>query len=377
MLPPVLIVVGTRPEAIKMAPLVLRLRESPLGARTLLCISGQHTDLAQDALAEFELSADMILAPPSARGDLLGTLTGLTEVLFDAIHQTAPALVAAVGDTSTVYAAALAAAHAGAPFAHVEAGLRTGDLAAPYPEEMYRKMIATLASHHYAPTPAAAQNLASEGVPPEQILVTGNTGVDALHLALEAEGGLPKRAAEPRGLVLVSLHRRETLGEPVAAIFGAIRALAVEHPGTRFLCPVHPNPALVAAAERILVDGAPENLEVVPPLRYREFIALLAKADFLMTDSGGIQEEAPVLGVPVLVLRQSTDRAEAVDAGNALVVGLEPDAILDAARSLLARGDAYRRLTRVTSPFGDGRAASRICDHLVQLLERDDGPALA
>lgn len=372
MLPPLLIVVGTRPEAIKMAPLVLQLRESPLANRALLCLSGQHRDLSRSALAEFGLTPDMILPPPAATTDLVRTMSGLVEVIFDAIRETAAALVTAVGDTSTAFAAALAAAHAGVPFAHVEAGLRTGDLAAPFPEEMYRKMITAVATTHYAPTHAAARNLADEGVPLARIHVTGNTGVDALHIALEAAGGPEPDDGEAQGLVLVSLHRRETLGEPLAAIFDAVRTLAKEHPATRFVCPVHPNPAVVAVAERILRVGAPPNLEIVPPLRYREFIALLAKADFLMTDSGGIQEEAPVLGIPVLVVRQRTDRSEAVDAGNALVVGLEPEMILDAARRLLTRGDDYARLTGVTSPFGDGRAAARIRDHLLQLLETDD-----
>lgn len=372
---PILVCAGTRPEAIKLAPVVLRLRDSALADRTLLCVSGQHVALTTEALEEFGLDADMVLAPPAAGLDLLHTMTGLTERLFDVIRQTSPGMVVALGDTATAFAAALAAGHAAVPLAHVEAGLRTGDLSAPFPEEMYRKMISVVASHHYAPTPAAARNLQAEGIPPELIHVTGNTGIDALHLALRGSGITIPTRGRPLGRVLVSLHRRETLGPPFEVIFEAIRHLAEEHPGVRFVCPLHPNPILVDTATRVLRDGAPPNLDIIAPLRYREFIKLLAESDFLLTDSGGLQEEAPVLGVPVLVLRRQTDRAEAVDVGNALVVGLEPTAIRDAANALLAGGEFYDRRTGVTSPFGDGQAASRIVAHLCQVLEADGVPA--
>ncbi len=372
---PILIVAGTRPEAVKLAPLVMALRRSALADRTLLCVSGQHVHLTMETLGEFGVGADMVLSPPPPGADLLATQSSLTAQIAAAVDRTAPALVISLGDTVTAFAAALTAAHAGVPVAHVEAGLRTGDLSAPFPEEMYRRMIAVVAAHHFAPTPRAAENLLAEGIAPERIHVTGNTGVDALHHVLRARGLVVPSPRRPEGRVLVSLHRRETLGAPLRAIFEELRGLAVDHPEVRFTCPIHPNPTLVDIATRAVGESPLPNLDLCAPLKYRDFVTLLVGSDFLMTDSGGLQEEAPILGVPVLVLRQRTDRGEAVDAGNAQVVGLEPAGIRAAAEELLAGGESWRERTRICSPFGDGRAAVRICEHLCRILGVDDGRA--
>ena len=361
-----LCVVGTRPEAIKMAPVILEL--SAHAQVTTLC-SGQHTKLAEALLKWFGITPDDTIKVAKSR-----TLTTLTAALLPAMermiarHQ--PDVVVAQGDTTTVLAAALTAFYADIPFAHVEAGLRTRNLRAPFPEEFNRVAADRLARWHFCPTRAAAANLRAEGIDPAQIIVTGNTGIDALRLALErlpaAQSptltlpGLPGREERGRGLrrILLTAHRRENQGPRMEAICRAIVALVQEFDDIAFAIPVHPNPEVRATFERLRVTH--ERVRLMPPLTYPRLVAEMARAHLIVTDSGGIQEEAPFLKKPVLVMRDVTERPEAVELGVARLVGAETASIVGAVRGLLTDADAYAKMAAGGSPYGDGYAAARI-----------------
>jgi UDP-N-acetylglucosamine 2-epimerase (non-hydrolysing) len=264
-------------------------------------------------------------------------------------------------------AAARAAARRGSSVAHVEAGLRTGSLASPFPEEAYRKAIATTASFNFAPTPLAATNLTREGVAPEIISITGNTGVDAFH-AVSHSVRRPHAAKHRR--ILVSLHRREILGAPLQQMFEAVGQLARRYPAVEFVCHLNGNPSVRRAFEAAKQLWPSGNIVVKAPVSYVQFLNLIASSDFVMTDSGGIQEEAPLLGKPVLVVREHTDRSEGVDAGVAWLVGIRPEAVVSAATDLIENEERYEPMARVCSPFGDGMAAERICCRVVELCEQ-------
>jgi UDP-N-acetylglucosamine 2-epimerase (non-hydrolysing) len=353
----ILVVIGTRPEAIKLAPVIRQLRSSSAAGAILLCVSGHHLARVKEQLRDLGLSADVAcnaIAHPVDLPRLLGQLTDQLRAVVESIR---PRLVVVQGDTATTLAAALAALHCRIQVAHVEAGLRTGNVAAPFPEETYRRTIATIARLHFAPTLLAAENLRAEGVAADTVYVTGNTIVDAFYDRIRRSDGV--RHA-PRRRVLVSLHRRESLGPCLESMFGALPALADEHPTYEFVCHINDNPAVAQAFETARSGCTARNLTSIGSLSHSEFLEVLGTSRFVMTDSGGVQEEAPLLGRPVLILRNETDRPEGVAAGGAKLVGTSVDAILDAARQLICDNAVYERMARVHSPFGDGHAAVRI-----------------
>jgi UDP-N-acetylglucosamine 2-epimerase (non-hydrolysing) len=351
-----LCVVGTRPEAIKLAPVILEL--SRHAHVTTLC-SGQHTKLAQEPLEWFGITPDDRITI-SAKSRSLAKLTAAMLVPMERmIGKHRPDVVVAQGDTTTVLVAALAAFYADIPFAHVEAGLRTGSLRAPFPEEFNRVAADRIARWHFCPTRRAVANLRAEGIDPSQLYMTGNTGIDALRLALERVAPEPPPAGKP-GLrrILLTAHRRENQGSRMEAICRAVLALVREFKDIEIAIPVHPSPAVRATFTRLRL--ADERIRLLPPLSYPRLVAEMAQAHLIVTDSGGIQEEAPFLHKPVLVLRDVTERPEAVELGVARLVGADTAAIVGAVRQLLTDPAVYAKMAAGGSPYGDGHAAERI-----------------
>ncbi|HWJ61010.1 MAG TPA: UDP-N-acetylglucosamine 2-epimerase (non-hydrolyzing) [Acidimicrobiales bacterium] len=365
--PTVLIVAGTRPEAIKVAPVVHQLRSpgSPLGAHLLA--TGQHPDLAAEALADLDLVADTTLAlHPSDRSSQAALLAALLPALSAQIEARRPAAVLVQGDTASAFAGGLAALWAQVPLVHLEAGLRSGDLAHPFPEEAYRRQLGAIASLHLAPTPRAVANLRAEAVAADAIALTGNTVVDAARMVAANQPG-PGLAPTPgRRRVLLTTHRRESWGQPLHDVLDAAAELVATVPDVELLVPVHPNPNVGREVRNRL--GGVERVVLTEPLSYRDLVAVLATATLVLTDSGGIQEEAPSFGVPVLVLREVTERPEAVEAGCARLVGTDRARVLAEARTLLTDPVAWQAMARVANPFGDGRAAERSVGAMAALL---------
>lgn len=366
----VLSVIGTRPEAIKMAPVVSELARFGDRVRSLVCVTSQHRAMLDQILRTFHIRPDYdldLMKPDQALSDLTASLfTGLDPV----VRATRPAFILAQGDTTTVLVAALVAFYHRVPFGHVEAGLRTGDLARPFPEEMNRRVADVVSGLLFAPTQRARQALLREGLDEDRILVTGNTVIDAL-LTVAARpydwgrGPLAKLPREAR-LVVVTAHRRESFGEPFRALCLGIRDLAQQFaPAVHVVYPVHLNPNVQAPVSEIL--GGVDNVHLVDPLDYESMVHLMKRATLILTDSGGIQEEAPSLGVPVLVLREVTERPEAVEAGVVRVVGTTRERIVAEARRLLTDPSAHRAMATRVNPYGDGKAAARI---VAALLER-------
>ena len=353
----VLVVYGTRPELIKLAPVIFALREAADRFALTVCSTAQHRELLADLESLFSIRPDYdldLMRPNQALNDLAAR--GLSE-LHRLLREALPDWTLVQGDTTTAMMATLAAFHLGLRVGHVEAGLRTGDLQAPFPEEANRRIIDVVADLLFAPTERAQQALLDEGHAPERVLVTGNTVVDALQWISRA---LP--AEEPADQVLVTVHRRESFGEPLLEILAAIRELAIGHPEVRWVLPVHPNPNVSGPVHERL--GGLENVELPPPLPYDRLVAHMRRARFVLTDSGGIQEEAPTFGKPVLVLREKTERPEGVEAGVARLVGRDRERIVESAEKLLEGGPAYESMARAVSPYGDGRAAGRIVEAL-------------
>ena len=360
----ILAVVGTRPEAIKMAPLVLALRAEPWAEVTLLA-TAQHRQMLDQVLDAFGLrpDIDMDLMRPNQSLTLLGSriLAGMEEVFCARRYDAA--LVQ--GDTTTVMSVALAAFHHGVPVGHVEAGLRTGNLHNPFPEEMNRVVTGRLSRWHFAPTAGARANLLREHCADGSVHVTGNTVIDALLQVSRHAGDIGVPLPSGKRLVLVTAHRRENFGEPLRDICEAVRTIAESHDDVHVLFPVHPNPNVSAIANELL--GGHSAITLCAPLDYVPFVAAMQRATLILSDSGGVQEEAPALGKPVLVLRRETERPEAVAEGVVRLVGTERAAIVASARELLGDPAAYARMARGVSPYGDGRAAERI----VGILRRD------
>lgn len=362
------ILVGTRPEAIKMAPVVRELRRRSHQFQVRLLATGQHRELAREALSAFDLQPDDDLQVMRPGQDLNGLLARLMEALGSELaREPKPDWVLVQGDTTTVLAGALAAFHLGIPVGHVEAGLRTGDLTAPFPEEANRRLAAVVTRAHFCATEQARTNLLSEGHNPDRLFVTGNTGIDALleMAKLVTPDDLPPglRSLPEAPTVLITAHRRESFGDGLARLAGALRDLANRHPNWRFIYPVHPNPQVVGPMRAAL--GPVEGIHLIDPVGYRSLVRLLATCEFVITDSGGIQEEAPALGKPVLVTRTVTERPEAVEAGGAVLVGTDPDQLSLKAEELIARGETYHRMAQPRFPYGDGQAAARIADILL------------
>lgn len=345
-----------------MAPVIERLRESR-GLQCRVLVTAQHRDLLDAALGLFGIRADIdldVMRPNQALNVLLGRLL---EGLDAALVAEKPAAVLAQGDTTSVLAAALASFHRGIPFGHVEAGLRTGSLSNPFPEEANRVLATRLARWHFAPTESARQNLLAEAVPEDTIYRTGNTVIDALLEVAPRAIGPSLSFAQGRKLILMTAHRRENFGKPLEGAFEAIRSLVDRRSDVAVIYPVHPNPNVKAAAHRIL-SGNP-RIRLTEPLEYEPFVAVMKACSFVLTDSGGVQEEAPALGKPVLVMRDETERPEAVECGAVKLVGTRPDRIMFECEQLLDHPEVYRSMAQGVSPYGDGKAAARI----VRVLE--------
>jgi UDP-N-acetylglucosamine 2-epimerase (non-hydrolysing) len=358
----IFVVVGTRPEAIKMAPLFKCLRDTP-GMDARLISTGQHRQMLDQVFAWFDLKPDADLGLMKPNQTLAGVISGGVAGLDDLIVREKPRIVLAQGDTTTVMAAALAAFGREVPFGHVEAGLRTYSLTQPFPEEGFRQMTSRITAHHFAPTERAAQCLRDERVG-GAIHMVGNTVIDALLQTAASTAHLPENLtlSRPR-MVLITGHRRENIGPRFKEAFGAIATLAARFPNVDFVYPVHLNPNVRSAAMEIL--SGLENMHLVEPVPYPEMVALMQRATVILTDSGGIQEEAPTFRVPVLVMRDHTERQEAVEAGAARLVGAEPARIVSEVSRLLQDEAARTAMMVDRNPFGDGHASERIRDLLL------------
>jgi UDP-N-acetylglucosamine 2-epimerase (non-hydrolysing) len=362
----ILSIFGTRPEAIKMAPVVSALAGTP-GMESRVCVTAQHRQMLDQVLDLYEIRPHHDLDVMSANQTLPALTARLLERLDGVLAAEKPDAVLVQGDTTTAFVGALAAFYRKIPVGHVEAGLRTYNLVQPWPEEMNRQVVTRLASWHLAPTAMARDNLLAEHIPDDSILVTGNTVVDALLQTLERMRGRKEMVAplaerfagiaEHRRLVLVTAHRRESFGEPMARICRAIVRLA-NRGDVDVVFPVHPNPAVRAAVDAGLKGTA--NVRLIEPLDYLAFVFLMDRAHLILTDSGGVQEEAPSLGKPVLVMREVTERLEAVHAGTVKLVGTDDEVIVSQATRLLDDEGAYQAMSRIGNPYGDGKAASRI-----------------
>lgn len=362
----ILAIFGTRPEAIKIAPVIHRLRERPDEAELIVCSTGQHREMLDAAMGALDITPDRdleLMQSGQHLTDLLGrTLTALRPLL-DEIR---PDVVLAQGDTTTVMAAALATFIAGAKFGHIEAGLRTRDKRAPFPEEINRRVAGVVADYHFAPTPTARDALLSEGVPEDTVFLTGNTVVDSLRWVRDRMTGQPLPAEyglDGRRLVLVTAHRRESFGEPFRELCHALRDIAERFEDVQLIYPVHLNPNVQEPVKEIL--GGCDRIKLLEPMPYDEFVPLLVRADLVLTDSGGIQEEAPALGKPVLVLREKTERPEAVAAGVVKLVGTARERIVAEASALLSDPSAYAAMAREVNVYGDGLAANRIAEVVI------------
>jgi UDP-N-acetylglucosamine 2-epimerase (non-hydrolysing) len=359
----VLVVLGTRPDAIKMAPVIASLRQFPEEFRPVVVATAQHREMQDQVLEWFGIAPDYdldIMTENQSLADItIRTLGGL----WDVFAEVSPDFVLVQGDAAPCFVGALAAFYRKVPVGHVEAGLRTRDKYQPFPEELYRRMTTVLADLHFAPTRTARAHLVAEGVPPERITVTGNTVIDALlevvrRKAPPRDPRLREILGRPGRRILLTTHRRENWGAPQRRIFEAVRALLDELPDLELVFPVHPNPVVSQPAYEVL--GAHPRAHLFPPLDYPTVVACMEDATLILTDSGGIQEEAPSLGRPVLVLRDTTERPEGVRAGTAALVGTDRELILRTALDLLTDPEAYDRMSRARNPYGDGRAAARI-----------------
>ena len=377
----ILLVFGTRPEAIKMAPLVKKLQSEPDKFKTVVCVTAQHRQMLDQVLHIFDIVPDYDLDIMKPNQDLYDITSRVLLGMRDVLNEVQPDVVLVHGDTTTSTAAALAAFYQQIPVGHVEAGLRTHNIYSPWPEEMNRQITGRITTHHFAPTPLAKQHLLRENVAENQIIVTGNTVIDALHivtkrLAEDAElqqsvrgelagfGYDVNRLNSGRKLLLITGHRRENFGEGFLNICHAIKNLAERYPDTDFVYPVHLNPNVRKPVFEILGDGAEKNIFLIEPLQYLPFVYMMERSYLILTDSGGVQEEAPGLGKPVLVMRNTTERPEAVEAGTVLLVGTDRAKIEQGVIDLMEKPEVYRKMSEAVNPYGDGLACSRISDYL-------------
>ncbi|MDN5347026.1 MAG: hypothetical protein PWP65_590 [Clostridia bacterium] len=359
----ILAVFGTRPEAIKMAPVVLELQRHPQDFDCRVAVTAQHREMLDQVLNLFAIEPDYDLNIMQARQSLEEVTTRALEGLSAVIAREQPDMVLVHGDTTTTFVAALAAFYHHKQVGHVEAGLRTGQKYAPFPEEMNRRLAGVLADLHFAPTITAKDNLLREGVPEENIYVTGNTVIDALLATVRphysfGDLDLPPALFDGHKVILLTAHRRENWGEPMRAIFRALRDLVRSHPEAAVIFPVHKNPLVRESATAIL--GGQERIYLLEPLAYEPFVNLMARSYLVLTDSGGLQEEAPALGKPVLVLREVTERPEAVESGTVRLVGTSYKKVYEHVHELLEDEESYRRMAQAVNPYGDGLASRRI-----------------
>ena len=378
----VLLVFGTRPEAIKMAPLVKKLQGDSM-FQTIVCVTAQHREMLDQVLEIFDIKPDFDLNIMKQGQDLYDITSRVLLGLRDVLNETNPDFVLVHGDTTTSTAAALAAFYKQIPVIHVEAGLRTNNIYSPWPEEMNRRMTGRLATYHLAPTELGRQNLLKENVENQNIIITGNTVIDALFWIVnkikdntELADALQKniknvgydvdRITNERKLVLITGHRRENFGGGFKNICNAIRALSIKYPDVDFVYPMHLNPNVRKPISEIFGQGTEKlsNTFFIEPLDYLNFVFLMEKADIILTDSGGIQEEAPSLGKPVLVMRDNTERPEALEAGTVKLVGTDYDKIVEEVSQLIENEDSYNKMSRAVNPYGDGSACERIIDFM-------------
>lgn len=379
----IMLVFGTRPEAIKMAPLVQEFRKHPDQYETLVCVTGQHREMLDQVLNIFGIVPDYDLNIMKPGQDLYDVTARILSGMRDILTRTQPDVVLVHGDTTTSMAVALAAFYQQIPVGHVEAGLRTHNIYSPWPEEMNRQITGRIATYHFSPTPLSRENLLHEGIDKSRILVTGNTVIDALYavvnkmkddVPLQLSLGKELKAAgydtgrlvteEGRRLVLITGHRRENFGDGFLHICRAIKMLSEKYPDVDFVYPMHLNPNVRKPIKEIFGENRQSNLFFIEPLEYLSFVYLMEKSYIVLTDSGGIQEEAPGLGKPVLVMRDTTERPEALEAGTVKLVGTDYDKIVSEVSSLLGDAQYYKKMSRAVNPYGDGNACKRIVDML-------------
>lgn len=361
----VMLVFGTRPEAIKMCPLANELKSHPEAFKVSICVTGQHRQMLDAVLDAFHIAPDYDLAIMKSDQTLFDITANVLLSIKAAIEDAKPDVILVHGDTTTSFAAALAAFYLQIPVGHVEAGLRTRNLYSPFPEEFNRQAVDIVSEYYFAPTETSKQNLLDEGKPENRIFITGNTGIDALKTTVHDDYEHPAiRWVGNHRLILVTAHRRENLGEPMRHMFRAIRRIVEGHPDTRMLYPVHLNPKVREIAETELAGC--DSIKLIDPLDVLDFHNILARCHLVLTDSGGIQEEAPGLGKPVLVMRDTTERPEGIAAGTLKLVGTDEEVIYRECRRLLEDGDAYAAMAHASNPYGDGHASERIAKILME-----------
>ncbi len=358
----VMLVFGTRPEAIKMCPLVNELK-SREGIKTVVCVTGQHRQMLDQVLETFNVMPDYDLSVMKDKQTLFDITTNILNRIKDVLEEVKPDVVLVHGDTSTTFVTALACFYLQIPVGHVEAGLRTYDIFSPYPEEFNRQAVGIVSSYNFAPTNQAKENLLKEGKTPESIFVTGNTVIDALKTTVKDNYTHPELEwAKDSRLIFITAHRRENLGEPMHNMFRAIRRVIDEYPDVKALYPIHMNPVVRQAAEEEL-SGC-DRIHICEPVEVFDCHNIMARSYLILTDSGGIQEEAPSLGKPVLVMRDTTERPEGVAAGTLKLVGTDEEVIYNNFKLLLDDKDAYKSMSQANNPYGDGLACKRIADIL-------------
>ena len=379
-----MLVFGTRPEAIKMSPLVKEFQKYPEKFETIVCVTGQHREMLDQVLRIFDIQPDYDLNIMKQGQDLYDVTARVLTGMRDVLKETRPDIVLVHGDTTTSTAAALAAFYQQIPVGHIEAGLRTHNIYSPWPEEVNRQITGRIATYHFAPTSLSKDNLLQEGISGEQIIVTGNTVIDALYMVVEkikndgilscelekvlkASGYDISRLSDGRKLVLITGHRRENFGDGFISMCKAIKSLSEKYPEVDFVYPMHLNPNVRKPIHEVFGDDLSvlDNMFFIEPLEYLSFVYLMEKASIVLTDSGGIQEEAPGLGKPVLVMRDTTERPEALEAGTVKLVGTDYDRIINEVSTLLENKDYYEKMSQAVNPYGDGLACSRIVDYLL------------
>ena len=357
-----MLVFGTRPEAIKMCPLVNELKTRK-GIETIVCVTGQHRQMLDQVLEAFQVEPDYDLSIMKDRQTLFDVTTNILNRIKAVLEEVQPDVVLVHGDTSTTFVTALACFYLQIPVGHVEAGLRTYNIYSPYPEEFNRQAVSIISAYNFAPTELSKENLLREGKNPDTIYVTGNTAIDALKTTVREDYTHPDLEwAKGSRLIMITAHRRENLGEPMKHMFRAIRRVCDEHPDIKAIYPIHMNPVVREIADSILGDD--ERIRIIEPLDVLDFHNFLSRSYLILTDSGGIQEEAPSLGKPVLVMRDTTERPEGIKAGTLKLVGTDEDVIYQNFKQLLEDEEAYRAMSTASNPYGDGFACKRIADIL-------------
>ncbi len=362
----IMLIFGTRPEAIKMCPLVKEL-QTRQSLKTIVCVTGQHRSMLDQVLQAFDVIPDYDLDIMKDRQDLFDITAAVLDKVKPVLKEVRPSLVLVHGDTSTAFAAALASFYLNIPVGHVEAGLRTYNIHSPYPEEFNREAVGAISSLHFAPTKPAAENLIREGKNPESVFVTGNTAIDALKVTVKKDYRHPELEwCHGSRMILITAHRRENLGAPMHHMFRAIRRVLEEHDDVKAVYPIHLNPLVRQAAEEVFGEGSPggreKRMHLIEPLDVLDFHNFLARACLVLTDSGGIQEEAPSLGIPVLVMRDTTERPEGITAGTLKLAGTNEETIYSSFTELLDNQTVWERMAHASNPYGDGQASVRIAD---------------